>query len=106
MAENRRAIELDPLFSENSSTLGWDLYFARRYDQAVTELRKCIDLQPGYRACHFYLGLTYQQQGRFPARTNSNMNPTKRRMTVAITAAAISNGGTNRKKAPIELQQT
>jgi tetratricopeptide (TPR) repeat protein len=65
LAEGRRAVELDPLSIENNSVLGWNLYFARRYDQSATQLRKCVDLQPAYWACHFYLALTYQQQGQF-----------------------------------------
>jgi tetratricopeptide (TPR) repeat protein len=65
LAEGRRAVELDPLSIENNSLLGWGLYFTRQYDQSATQLRKCIDLQPAYWACHFYLSLTYQQQGQF-----------------------------------------
>ena len=37
--EGRRAAALDPLSAEISSILGGqDLYFARRYDEAITEL--------------------------------------------------------------------
>jgi hypothetical protein len=38
----RRSVALDPLSVEFASLLGWELYFARRYDEAVVELRKCI----------------------------------------------------------------
>ena len=43
---NRRSVALDPVSFENAVLLGWDLYFARHYDDAVAETRKAMDLAP------------------------------------------------------------
>ena len=45
--------------------LGWDLYFARRYDEAVAETRKAFDLEPELGSAIPLLGQVYAQQGRF-----------------------------------------
>jgi tetratricopeptide (TPR) repeat protein len=43
---------------------GWDLYFARRYDKAIEQVRKTIDLDPNYWFAHMLLGCVYEQKGR------------------------------------------
>jgi len=59
----RRSVALDPLSVENAGLLGWDLYFARDYDDAIVETRKAMDLAPGF--LYSTLGQIYAQQGRF-----------------------------------------
>jgi Flp pilus assembly protein TadD len=44
--------------------LGWDLYLARRYDEAIAQLRKAIDLDPNYWVSHVLLARCYQQTGK------------------------------------------
>jgi TolB-like protein/Tfp pilus assembly protein PilF len=44
LRETRRAQELDPLSLIINSTLGWQLYLARRNDQAIEQLRKVLDI--------------------------------------------------------------
>jgi tetratricopeptide (TPR) repeat protein len=46
LAENQRAEALDPLSPEASLLLGWGLYYAHRYDQAVVQLARALDLDP------------------------------------------------------------
>ena len=41
------------------------LYFARRYDEAAAELRKCLELDPSFWAGYLYLGWVYEEQKRF-----------------------------------------
>ena len=41
----RRARELDPL-AISGAELGWDLFYARRYDQAIHELRSALAVKP------------------------------------------------------------
>lgn len=57
-------MELDPLSAEIHSLLGWHLYYARRYDQAAAELRKCLEIDPNYWIGYYFLGLVYAQQGK------------------------------------------
>jgi hypothetical protein len=42
----RRARELDPLSFRINRNVGQKLYFARRYDEALAELRLAADMQP------------------------------------------------------------
>ena len=42
------------------------LYEARRYDEAISQLRKTLDLEPRFWPAHLYLGKTLAEQGQFP----------------------------------------
>jgi serine/threonine protein kinase/tetratricopeptide (TPR) repeat protein len=66
IAENKKAIDLDPLSLHTNASLGVGLYYAHRYAQAILQLRKTIDLDPTYWWAHSYLGRAYEQQGQFP----------------------------------------
>jgi tetratricopeptide (TPR) repeat protein len=63
-AQILRAQELDPLSLMISADVGWGLYFARRYDEALEQLRKTLELEANFIMAHFILGLTYLQKGR------------------------------------------
>ena len=47
-----------------NADLGWDLYLARRYDEAIEQLRKAIDIEPNYWVSHVLLGRCYVQKGQ------------------------------------------
>lgn len=61
----RQAAALDPLSSAISSDIGIAWYYARDYDRAIAELRKCIDADPAFSRTHFYLAKVYTQAGRY-----------------------------------------
>jgi adenylate cyclase len=65
LAESRRAVDLDPLSPEANTFLGYNLYFARRYDQAIEQLRTTIATDPDYWWAHLLLGRAYAHSGRF-----------------------------------------
>src|SRR5262245_44939483 len=62
--EANRALELDYFSPVTGTQVGQILYRARRYDQAITALRKTLDLEPNFGAARFYLGLCYLMQGK------------------------------------------
>ena len=62
LAENRRAVELDPLSAVMNLNLGQDFYYERQSDQAIEQLRKSVELDPNYTTAHQYLGLAYLQK--------------------------------------------
>ena len=66
VTESRKAEALDPTSPEISSYAGWVLFFSRRYDEAATELHKCLELDSAYWPGYYFLGQTYNQLGRFP----------------------------------------
>ena len=62
LAEIERARQNDPVSLVSVAAVGWGLYFARRYDQAIEELRKTVDLDPNFYVVYLYLGRTYLQK--------------------------------------------
>ena len=54
-----RAISLDPLSLHAQVNLGVVLNMARRYDDAVEQFERTLDLDSGYAMAHAMLGLTY-----------------------------------------------
>ncbi len=64
LTEARKARELDPLSLLLNNELGKMLFYARRYDQAIQQLRFTLDLHPNSFAPHYVLWLIYQTEGR------------------------------------------
>jgi len=65
LEEARRAEALDSVSPEISYILGYDLYLAHRYDQAITQLHKSLDLDSSYWPAYYPLVPALEQQGRF-----------------------------------------
>jgi tetratricopeptide (TPR) repeat protein len=66
MTERKRAQELDPLSLAISTGVGRALFWARRYDEAINQLRKTLDKDPKYADTHWSLGLAYEQKRMYP----------------------------------------
>jgi DNA-binding winged helix-turn-helix (wHTH) protein/TolB-like protein/predicted Zn-dependent protease len=64
IAQGRRAQTLDPLSLVISDDIASGLYYARRYDEAIEQARKTIELDQKFSGGHFWLGLLYAQKGR------------------------------------------
>jgi tetratricopeptide (TPR) repeat protein len=63
MAEIQLARQFDPLSPRINANVGLVLCNARRYDQAIEDLQKVLDLDPHNRAAHYYLAQNYLQKG-------------------------------------------
>src|SRR5207237_7632156 len=63
IAEEKRAIELEPLSPNNNSDLGWILIMARRYDDAIAQLHKAVEIDPTFYNGHVILGVALQAKG-------------------------------------------
>ena len=61
----RRALDLDPLSLVANTTLGYQFFFAREYDQAIEQCRKALEMDPGFAWAHLRLGLAYEQKGMY-----------------------------------------
>jgi adenylate cyclase len=56
IASEKKALELDPLNPFLNGDLGWNLYWARRYDEALGQLHGDVELFPNDAFSHFALG--------------------------------------------------
>jgi TolB-like protein/tetratricopeptide (TPR) repeat protein len=76
LAATRRAVVLDPLSRQSHSGLRQALYFARRYEEAVTASAEVISLDPDYKANYSARGFTYYGLGDLQgARASCETNP-------------------------------
>ncbi|MBV9678063.1 MAG: winged helix-turn-helix domain-containing protein [Acidobacteriaceae bacterium] len=63
LAWARRARELDPL-GTTGINIGWILFHARRYDEAIRELRSVLAVHPDSAFAHWYLGFALIAKGQ------------------------------------------
>jgi tetratricopeptide (TPR) repeat protein len=63
----QRAIRLDPLLLVIRWTLAHFLYFSRRFDEAIDEARKALDLDPNFGPARQVLGTVYAHKGMHEA---------------------------------------
>jgi len=64
IAEEKRALELDPLSQIINANVARMLYTARRYDEATIILRKIVELEPNFYPGHIILGMVAVAAGR------------------------------------------
>jgi len=65
IAEAKRAREVDPLSPGVNANVGWILFFARQYDQAIEVLKKTLELDRNYDLTLNYLGYAYTAKGMY-----------------------------------------
>ncbi len=63
LAWSRRARELDPL-GVSGVNLGWIMFHARRYSEAIRELRSEIEVHPDNATAHWFLGFVLIDNGQ------------------------------------------
>ncbi|MGI8897078.1 MAG: protein kinase domain-containing protein [Pyrinomonadaceae bacterium] len=61
--EIAQAQQLDPLSPIISSNAGLYSYFEHRYDDAITQYRRTLEIDPSFWVAHHYLGLAYAKKG-------------------------------------------
>jgi eukaryotic-like serine/threonine-protein kinase len=61
-AQAKLAHEIDPLSLPINTNLGWLLHLARRFDDAIEQYQKAIELDEGFGLAHRRLGQTYEQK--------------------------------------------
>lgn len=55
----KRALELDPLSIPCNLGLGWSYYFSRKYDHAIAQYRRTLEIAPNVPMALYGLGLAY-----------------------------------------------
>jgi TolB-like protein/DNA-binding winged helix-turn-helix (wHTH) protein/Flp pilus assembly protein TadD len=66
LSEIGRAHELDPLSVPINTDIGFELYYARRYEEAISHLRSVLQTSPKFPLAHLWLGRAYEQKGMYP----------------------------------------
>jgi serine/threonine-protein kinase len=66
IAELKRAQASDPLSPIIGAVGGYIFLFARRYDEAIAQCRRALELNAGFYPAHFNLGRVYQQEKLYP----------------------------------------
>lgn len=61
--EIEQAQQLDPLSPIISSNAGLYSYFEKRYDDAISQYQKTLEIDPGFWVARHYLGLAYAKKG-------------------------------------------
>ena len=92
------ALQLDPMAPVANAYQGWILYFPRRYDEAIDQLRNLfLEIEPNFPLGRYFLGLAYMQKGRYEdaiaelqmARESTGLHP----MAIAVISHAHSRAG-------------
>jgi tetratricopeptide (TPR) repeat protein len=65
LAQAKQARDTDPLSLIINHNMARRLYFARRFEEAVLESRKTLEMDPEFRVARVMLGLEYAAQGHF-----------------------------------------
>jgi TolB-like protein/Tfp pilus assembly protein PilF/predicted Ser/Thr protein kinase len=65
IAEQKRALQLDPLSLIINRVLGVDFYYARHYDQVIEQEQLTLDMDPNFAFVHMQLCLTYFQKSMY-----------------------------------------
>jgi eukaryotic-like serine/threonine-protein kinase len=98
IAAAKHAQELDPTSLLNSSNLGLELYLARRYDEAVDQLRKTLEMDANYFPTHVWLAQAYVQKSMYEQALQEaqksallSNNSTNAQAALAISYAALGN---------------
>jgi tetratricopeptide (TPR) repeat protein len=63
IAKMKSSQELDPLSLIISDGIGWASYMARRYVDAMEQLRRTVELDPNYPVTYWILGLLLRKMG-------------------------------------------
>jgi tetratricopeptide (TPR) repeat protein len=63
IAEINKASQLDPLSLIISSAIAGHYYMSRRYDKAIEQAKKVLEMDPKFIYAHAFLWLSYEQAG-------------------------------------------
>ena len=96
IAEQRIAKDLDPLSLISGSEIGNSLIYARRYDEAITQLTETLKLDLNFFSARLQLGRAYLYKGMYQeavAEFRKATTPADRRRAMGNVAVALIRSG-------------
>jgi len=67
----KQAVELEPLSILMNACLGQILYLSRRYNEAIEQLKKTIEMDPSFYSPYIWLALAYALKGMYEQATET-----------------------------------
>jgi tetratricopeptide (TPR) repeat protein len=61
----KQAAALDPLSPQIQSSLGWTFFLSRRYQQAIEEIQKALEMDNSYEPALYIMGRAYEGLARY-----------------------------------------
>jgi len=103
------ARRLDPMSLPIRTAEGAESYMARRYDDALGELSRIVEIEPSYANAYLYRGLTYEQQGKWKEaiadlETSAKLDDSLRSAAMLGEAYALAGDKTRARQILNELQ--
>ena len=103
------ARRLDPISLPIRTAEGAESYMARRYDDALDELSRIVEIEPNYANAYLYRGLTYEQQGKWKEaiadlETSAKLDDSLRSAAMLGEAYALAGDKTRARQILNELQ--
>ena len=103
------ARRLDPISLPIRTAEGAESYMARRYDDALGELSRIVEIEPNYANAYLYRGLTYEQQGKWKEaiadlETSAKLDDSLRSAAMLGEAYALAGDKTRARQILNELQ--
>ncbi len=89
VARMKKSQKLDPLSLIISVAIGWALYMGRRYDDAIEQLRRTVELEPNYPVTYWILGLLLRKMGRYEVALTEGEKGVKLSGGSSLTSAAL-----------------
>ncbi len=109
----RAAQRLDPLSAYNSTTAGWTLYCARRYDLAAEQCQRALELAPNSDSSHACFSYSYLGKAEYKQALDESQKAwtlsggeTVRTALLGCTYAAAGNKAEARKRLSQLLEQS
>ncbi|TSA14615.1 hypothetical protein D4R75_15455 [bacterium] len=65
LSESKRGQELDPISPIIGNQVGAALFYMQRYDLAIEQFNRVLEIDQNFHFAHMLLGSTYAQQGKF-----------------------------------------
>ena len=93
MDESEREITtariLDPLSLHVNMVFAAMLYMQRKYDEAIGQLQKTLELDPGFQPAYHLLAAVYEEKGQFPQAVEQSLRGLKLARYSAITLGEL-----------------